>query len=75
MLAQKNRLGASWAVLEASWAVLEASWRVLKNAMKKVTKNKGNKKASKNSLRRQVGLQEGGAFLHVDSGGGFGGDP
>ena len=44
MLAQKNRLGRSWAVLEASWAVLEASWRVLKKALKKVAKNKGKKR-------------------------------
>ena len=44
MLAQKNRLGASWAVLEASWAVLEASWRVLKNALKNLSKNKDKKR-------------------------------
>ena len=29
MLAQKNRLGRSWAVLEASWGILEASWSLL----------------------------------------------
>ena len=44
MLAQKNRLGASWAVWEASWAVLEASWRVFKNALEKATKKEVKKR-------------------------------